>query len=164
MTSPAAVPALHRAMLTHLNEAFDCPEMLSRFLGPFSQRASKGRKNVGARVKSPRMLVDQWIQQQRGGIGGPGGGSNPNAPIPLVPGQGGGGQGNARGLPSLNQHHDRKREPLDRSVRYPIHCQRGPKRRQNRRQPRRSRGGTRGRVTLPWLIRHGATQVLNERC
>jgi hypothetical protein len=26
MTSPAAVPVLHRAMLAHLNEAFDSPE------------------------------------------------------------------------------------------------------------------------------------------
>src|SRR5262249_33548338 len=30
------------------------PEMLSRFLGPFSPSAGKGRSNMGARLKSPR--------------------------------------------------------------------------------------------------------------
>jgi len=34
MTPPAAVPALHGAILAHLNEAFDSPEMLISISGP----------------------------------------------------------------------------------------------------------------------------------
>src|SRR5262245_50152047 len=44
--------SLHRAMLAHLKEAFDSPEMLSRLLGSFSPRGSDGKITRETQVRN----------------------------------------------------------------------------------------------------------------